>query len=188
VNGQGQLIAVVDEGHLHLAEPPHVLHARVVLGHLEGEIRGIIGVLQRLAVDILIGLLHLVGIDDEAGEQGQVRGLRADLLTEDLILLAAVVVLLNDVPPAGNGLAIGERGSIIIPEGLRAVQGQTVLQQVLVNVRTDIGGILGLKDAGLIMLIEDGAVDILGLKHVGGDVALSCSISALLSTSSESDP
>ena len=67
-----QLVAVTDEGHLHLGEAPHVLQTGVVLRHLELEAAAVVGVLQGLAVQVLIGLLHLLGVDHEAGEQGQV--------------------------------------------------------------------------------------------------------------------
>ena len=171
MNGQHQFVTVADEGHLGLAEAPQVLHAGVVLGHLEVEIVGIVGVLQLLAVGILIGLLHLVGIVDEAGEQGQVCGLLADLLGEQTETLIAVLVLLNDLPPVVDGLAIGERLGVVIPERLRSIQRIAVLQVGLVQVGADVAGIEGLDDALVVPLIEDAAVDVLGLQHVGGDVA-----------------
>ncbi len=166
-----QLVAVTDEGHLHLGEAPHVLQTGVVLRHLELEAATVIGVLQRLAVQVLIGLLHLVGVDHEAGEQGQVGGLGADLLGKQAVLLGAVLVLLDDLPPAGHGLLIGEGFGVVVPEALGGVQGIAVAQQVLVHLGGEVAGIEGGHVARFVVVKEDVAVDILGLKDIAEDVA-----------------
>ena len=171
MDGQHQLVAVADEGHLSLGKAPQVLHARVVLGNLESEAGGVVGVLQVLAIGVLVGLGHFVGVDDEAGEQGEVRGLLADFLGVEGEFLVAGVILLDDLPPAVDGLAIGERFGVVIPEGLRGVQGIAVLQVLLGDVGADVPGIEGLDDALVIVLVEHFSVDVLGLEHVGGDVS-----------------
>ena len=170
MDGQHQLVAVADEDQRSLGEAPQVLHAGVVLRHLEGEAGGVIGVLQVGAVDILVGLGHLVSVGDEAGEQGQIRGLRANLLGEEAILLAAVGILLDDLPPALDGLAIGERLGVVVPEGLGGIQGEAELQILLINVGADVPGIEGFQNALVIILEEHVAVNVLGLEYVGSDI------------------
>ena len=171
MDGQHQLITVTDEGHLGLREAPQVLHAGVLLGNFKVEIGGIVGVFQILAVGVLIGLRHLVGVVDEAGKQGQVRGLLTDLLGEQVVLLGAVVLLLNDLPPAVDGLPIGEGGGVVEPHGLGGVQRIAIFQVFLVDVRADVLGEVRLQNVLIVPLVEHVAVDILGLEHVGGDVA-----------------
>ena len=171
MDGQHQLVTVADEGHLGLREAPQILHAGVVLGNFKVKGGSVIGVFQILAVGILVGLSHFIGIVDEAGEQRQVGTFLTDLLGEQAVLLSAVLVLLNDLPPAVDGLTVGEGLGVIIPHGLRGVQRITVFQVAFVDVRADVLGIIGLQDVLVVPLVEHVAVDVLGLQYVGGDVA-----------------
>ena len=170
MHSQNQLVAVADKGHLLLAEPPHELNTGIVLGHVKVKAGGIVGILQIGAVQILIGLLHLVGIDDKAGEQGQVRGLGADFLGEQAILLAAVLLLLDQLPPAGDGLTVGEGGGVVVPEGLGRVQGVAVAQQRIIDMRADILGVERGHIAFLVVVEEHIAVYVLHMQNVALNV------------------
>ena len=165
-----QLVAVADEGDLHLAEAPQILHAGVVRRYI-GEGAGVIGVLQILTVDFLVVGGHLVGVHDKAGENGKVRCLGADLLGKDAVLLAAVLVLFDDLPPAVNGLTIGEGFGVVVPEGLGGVERIAVAEQALVDMGADVLRIEGGDDAVLIVAEEHIAVDVLHLQHIALDVA-----------------
>ena len=117
MDGVNQLVTVADEGHfLELGEAPQVFYARVILRHFELKAAGVIGVLQVFAVELLIIGLHLVGMVDETGKQGQIRGFLTDFLGKQPVFLGTVGILLNDLPPACDRLAVGERFRIIIPE------------------------------------------------------------------------
>ena len=165
-------VAVRDESHLLLRETVHKFIARVVLRHYNvGELGSVIRVLQRLAIQVFISLLHCVRIDDKGREQGQVRLLCADFLRNDGILLVAVFVLLHKLPPVGDGLSVREQVGIIIPVGQGGIERHAVGHQVLVdNMLADIGREVQLNILERHKLDEDIARNVLALQHVRVDV------------------